>query len=91
MAKFLKLAIFDTEVTHFLEDFTLKIIDERNKSKNKEKRVDFLQLMLDVIENINFDDSDENQNYEKISVLSNKSESTFKNFDLNDYFIITHY
>ncbi len=57
LAKFLKLAIFDTEVTHFLEDFTLKIIGERNKSKNKEKRVDFLQLMLDVIENINSDNS----------------------------------
>ncbi len=55
------------------------------------KKSPFLQLMLDAIENINFDNSDEDQNYEKISVLSNKSESTFKNFDLNDYFIITHY
>jgi hypothetical protein len=47
--------------------------------------------MLDAIENINSDNSDEDQNYEKVTVLSNKSESTFKNFDLNDYFIITHY
>ncbi len=29
--------------------------------------------------------------YKKITILSNKSESIFKNSDLNDYFIIIDY
>jgi hypothetical protein len=68
------------EVTHFFEEFTLKIIDERKKSKNKVKRVDFLQLMLDAIENNSSDNSSDDETDEKINFSMNKSEATFKNF-----------
>jgi cytochrome P450 len=64
LAKFLKIAVFDKNVTEFFKEFTLQIINERRKSKNKEKRVDFLQLMLDAIENQNsdyFDEEDDDQ------------------------------
>ncbi len=80
LSKFLKIAIFDMEVTHFFEEFTLKIIDERKNSKNKVKRVDFLQLMLDAIENNSSDNSSDDEKDEKINFSMNKSEATFKNF-----------
>jgi hypothetical protein len=57
--------MFDKNISEFFKELTLQIINERRKSKNKEKRVDFLQLMLDAIENKNsdfFDEEDDDQN-----------------------------
>jgi cytochrome P450 len=65
LAKLLKINMFDKNISEFFKEITLQIINERRKSKNKEKRVDFLQLMLDAIENKNsdfFDEEDDDQN-----------------------------
>ncbi|CAG2105687.1 unnamed protein product [Medioppia subpectinata] len=51
LAKILKITPFDSKVMHFFKDLTLNIIEERKKNKDSVKRVDFLQLMLDSMEN----------------------------------------
>jgi len=66
LAKTFKIAVFDTSVTQFFKDFTMKIIEQRKKSSNKDKRVDFLQLMLEAIENNDQNDLDEDENDKKI-------------------------
>jgi hypothetical protein len=88
LARLLKIDVLDTSITKFFKDLTLQIVNERRKSQNKEKRVDFLQLMLNAIENNtsdNFDEEDDDQEiddkvYEKYSeqkniVPPNKSKS----------------
>jgi len=66
VAKIFKIAVFDINVTQFFKDFTMKIIDQRKNTKNKEKRVDFLQLMLEAIENNNSSNLDEDENEKKV-------------------------
>jgi hypothetical protein len=79
LAKLLKISAFDTNVTEFFKEFTLKIINERRKSQNKEKRVDFLQLMLDAIENNTSDYFDEEDNDQKIDDKEDEKYSEQKN------------
>jgi hypothetical protein len=79
LAKLLKVSIFDMNVTEYFKEFTLKIIDERRKSQNKEKRVDFLQLMLDAIENNTSDNFDEEDNDPKIDDKGDEKYSEQKN------------
>jgi hypothetical protein len=64
LARLLKIDVLDTSITKFFKELTLQIVNERRKSQNKEKRVDFLQLMLNAIENNtsdNFDEEDDDQ------------------------------
>ncbi|XP_054154644.1 cytochrome P450 3A24-like [Oppia nitens] len=86
VAKWLKLTIFDTKATKFFCDFTVKIIEDRSRRRQQqqrelktgdniitEKRVDFLQLMLDSISETTTDDNkDITDGYlEKYGQLSN--------------------
>jgi len=66
LAGVFKITFFDVNVTQFFKDFTIKIIDQRKNTKSKEKRVDFLQLMLDAIENNNPSNLDEDENKKKV-------------------------
>jgi cytochrome P450 family 3 subfamily A len=79
LARLLKITIFDMNVTEFFKEFTLQIINERRKSKNKEKRVDFLQLMLDAIENNTSDNFDEEDNDQKFDDKVDEKYSELKN------------
>jgi cytochrome P450 len=79
LAKLLKISAVDTNVTKFFKEFTLKIVNERRKSQNKEKRVDFLQLMLDAIENNTSDNFDEEDNDQKIDDKVDEKYSEKKN------------
>jgi cytochrome P450 len=79
LAKLLKITVFDMNVTEFFKEFTLQIINERRKSKNKEKRVDFLQLMLDAMENNSSDNFGEEDNDQKIDDKVDEKYSEQKN------------
>ncbi|CAG2173396.1 unnamed protein product, partial [Oppiella nova] len=59
LGKYLKIEIFDTNVTKFFKDFTLNIIEKRNNESNGVKSVDFLQLMLDSMDREDRVDSEE--------------------------------
>src|SRR5581483_4825904 len=50
-AKKLGIIPFDPRITGFFKAFTMRIIEERKKNPSKEKRYDFLQLMMDAVEN----------------------------------------
>ncbi len=69
----------DTSVTKFFKELTLQIVNERRKSQNKEKRVDFLQLMLNAIENNTSDNFDEEDNNQKIDDKVDEKYSEQKN------------
>jgi len=79
LAKLLKIDPFDMNITKFFKEFTLQIINERRKSKNKEKRVDFLQLMLDAIENNTSDNFDEEDKDHEIDDKVDEKYSEQKN------------
>lgn len=86
VARLFKMTIFDSSVTQFFKDFTIKLIEERKKAnKNKtEKRYDFLQLMLDALESNDFanleqDENQENQvdeKYEEHKFVTHKQSKT---------------
>jgi cytochrome P450 family 3 subfamily A len=66
VARLLQIRLIQKEVTQFFEQFTLKIVEERKKNKSSVKRYDFLQLLLDAINNEQNDEEFENK-VEKIS------------------------
>ncbi|XP_054154614.1 cytochrome P450 3A24-like [Oppia nitens] len=88
VAKWLKLTIFDPKATKIFSDFTVKIIEDRRRQQQQqqqelktgynitEKRVDFLQFMLDSIsvtttdDNIDITDglADNHENYGQLSI-----------------------
>jgi cytochrome P450 len=47
----LGIAAFDPKVTKFFHALTMRIIEERKKNPSNVKRCDFLQLMMDALEN----------------------------------------
>ena len=47
----LGIAVFDPKVTRFFHALTMRIIEERKKNPSNVKRYDFLQLMMDALEN----------------------------------------
>jgi cytochrome P450 len=47
----LKIPLIDPQFVNFFKSLVLKIVGERKKNVGKEKRYDFLQLMLDAMEN----------------------------------------
>ena len=59
IARLLKLTFFPKDVTKFFKEFTLKIINERKNNKSTVKRYDFLQLMLDAMDNENVDEEND--------------------------------
>ncbi|XP_054154723.1 cytochrome P450 3A24-like [Oppia nitens] len=69
LAGWLGLTFFDPKATKFFQDFTQQIIDERRRhhelktgdnhsNNNHQKRVDFLQIMLDSMMTTTTDDTD---------------------------------
>jgi cytochrome P450 family 3 subfamily A len=66
IARLLHIRFIEKEVTQFFEQFTLKIVEERKKNKSSVKRYDFLQLLLDAINNEQNDEEFENK-VEKIT------------------------
>ncbi|CAG2110336.1 unnamed protein product, partial [Medioppia subpectinata] len=61
LAKLLKISPFDKKVMNFFKDLTLNIIEERKRNNDSVKRIDFLQLMLDSMQNNITLDSEENK------------------------------
>jgi cytochrome P450 family 3 subfamily A len=66
IARLLQIRFIQKEVTQFFEEFTLKIVEERKKNKSSVKRYDFLQLLLDAMNNEQNDEEFENK-VEKIT------------------------
>ncbi len=61
IARLLHIRFIEKGVTQFFEQFTLKIVEERKKNKSSVKRYDFLQLLLDAINNEQNDEEFENK------------------------------
>lgn len=85
LAQLLNLKVFKPEITNFFKEFTLKIINERKDSNNSVKRVDFLQLMLDSMEDKDISDNEETD--EKNDIKDNlETQSIY--FDKSKYISI---
>ncbi|XP_054157520.1 cytochrome P450 3A24-like [Oppia nitens] len=94
LAKYFNLTLFDKNASKFFSDFTLKIIEDRRSRTQLTdiKRNDFLQLMLESIENSDINNDKENEDInenlidrEKYREL--KSTEKFEKYLTNDEFI----
>jgi cytochrome P450 family 3 subfamily A len=83
--------LFDPKLTEFFKDLTMKIIDERKKNPSKEKRFDFLGLMLDAMETKDLDAMNENENVDNSEKKKAQEMNEMTPDDSQDYLpIMTH-
>ncbi|XP_054167648.1 cytochrome P450 3A8-like [Oppia nitens] len=88
LVKWLKLEIFDRNVTKFFQDFTLKLIDDYRRQQqqqlktgvngNQQKRIYFLQLMLDSMS------STETTTDDKVDVITDEEDEDITDGSVNN-------
>ncbi|CAG2175923.1 unnamed protein product, partial [Oppiella nova] len=92
VAQMLRISAFDKRVTKFFRDFTLNLIDERQrvlKTGSPVKRVDFLQLMLDSMRDNNeaidgSDDYTDSKSAEKYREIQPTDDMTDKSLSYDE-------